>query len=288
MSGNEKLLVTGASGNLGRLTLTALLKAGHRNLIATTRSPEKLREFARQGVDVRGADFKNPSTLKEAFKDATRILLISTTDVGQRVEDQKSAIAAAKTVGVQHVIYTSWPNPATSPAVVAPDHAATEKIIKDSGIKYTFLRNYSYAENLLFALPAAVESGTFYGSAGTGKNAYVTREDAANAAAGALIKAGEFENVSLNITGSTAYSHAEVAALVSDIKHKKVAYQDLPPDDFKAALIKTGLPDIVAQIFVSIDLAVKAGDLATTSDAVQRLSGKSPTGLADFLKANLE
>jgi NAD(P)H dehydrogenase (quinone) len=289
MSQNERILVTGASGNLAQLTLAALLKAGQKNLLATTRDPEKVNALGYDEVDVRSADFKTPSGLASAFKGATRLLLISTTDVGaSRVEAHKTAVTAAKAAGVKHIIYTSCPNPETSTAIMAPDHAATEKFIKESGLKYTFLRMNCYAQFLMLALPAAIESGTLFGCAGTGKIAYVTREDCAKAAAGALINASQFENTSLDVSGPDAYSYADVASLVSEIKQTKVVYQDLSPEDYIAARVKTGLPELYAKWFASFELSVSRGDSAAVTDAVKKLSGKPPAGLPEFLKANLK
>ena len=289
MSQNERILVTGASGQLAQLTLSTLLKAGQKNLIATTRNPEKVNALGYDEVDVRSADFKTPSGLANAFEGATRLLLISTPDIGaSRVEQHKNAVTAARAAGVKHIIYTSCTNPETSPAIVAPDHAATENSIKESGLKYTFLRMNCYAQFLMYSLPAAIETGTLFGCAGTGKIAYVNREDCAKAAAGALINAGQFENTYLNVSGPEAYSHADIASLVSDIKHTKVVYQDLSPEDYKAALVKTGLPELYAELFASFDLSVKNGDTAAVTDAVQKLSGKPPARLPEFLKANLK
>ena len=287
MNQNERLLVTGASGQLGQLVLRALLGAGQKNLIATTRDPGKVTALEYEVVDVRSADFKNPSGLANAFEGATRLLLISTPDIGaSRVEQHENAVTAAKAAGVQHIVYTSCTNPDTSPAIVAPDHAATEKFVKESGLKYTFLRMNCYAQFLMYSLPAAIESGTIFGCAGTGKIAYVTREDCAKAAAGALINASQFENTYLEVSGPEAYSYAQVASLISEIKQTKVVYKDLTSEDYKAALVKSGLPELYAELFASFSLSVKNGDAETVTGTVKRLSGKSPAGLRDFLKAN--
>jgi NAD(P)H dehydrogenase (quinone) len=288
MTASETILVTGASGKLAQLTLAALLKGGQNNLIATTRDPSKLDGLSTKGVDVRRADFKNPAGLAEAFEGATRVLLISTPDTGERVEHHKNAVTAAKAAGVKHIMYTSLVNLEESIAVVAPDHTATEKDIKESGLKYTFLRNNTYAENLLFSLPGALETGTLHGCAGNGKVSYVTRLDCANAAAGALINASDCENTVWDITGSQAYSYAELAALVSEIKNKKVVYRDLSTEEYKAVLIKSGLPEKYASLFASFDLSTKNGDVAMVSGAVRKLTGKQPMGLPEFLKTNLK
>jgi len=287
MNTNERLLVTGASGQLGQLVVEALLQAGQTNLIATTRQPENLAHFARRGVEVRVADFNQPESLVSAFAGATRLLLISTVDVGSRIPQHKAAIAAAQTAGVQHIIYTSTPNPDHSPSVVAPEHAATEQLIRESGMTYTFLRNNLYAENLFYNLPTALKFGVLLGCAGDGKAAYVHRSDCAAAAAGALLQAEKFSNVALDISGAIAYTHSELAELVANVTGKDLVYSDVSPEEFQAALVPGGLPDPFAQLFVGFDLAMQQGDLAAVTDAVQKLSGHTPQDITEMLRRGL-
>src|SRR3989344_104739 len=286
MASNERILVTGASGHLGQLVLENLLKSGQKDLIGTTRSPDKLAHLTQKGVEIRAADFNNISSLVEAFRGATRLLLISTADIGQRIEQHKNAIDAAKKAGVKHIFYTSWPNTERSPALVAPDHAATENFIKESGLKYTFLRNNPYTQNLFYSLPNAIESGKLFGCAGDGKVSYVMREDCAAAAAGALINAEKYENTYFDITGPKAYSYPELLNVLNEVTGKKVTYIDISPEDFKAGAISSGLPELYAQLFVSFDLAAKQGDSGLVTDAVQKLSGKPAADIHAFLKAN--
>lgn len=281
----EKLLVTGASGNLGRLILKALLRNKATNIIATSRNVEKLSEFAKLGVEVRPADFGDQKSLATAFRGADRLLLISTDAIGARIDQHKNAINAAKEAGVKHIIYTSWPKAETSKALVSDEHLQTEKLIKESGLTYTILRNFNYSENLFHSIPAAIQIGTLYGTAGNGKVAYVTREDCANAAAGALLS-DKHQNKILDITGPRAYDYNEVVELVSEITDKKINYIDLSEADFKAALLKSGLPEIWADVFVTFDIAFKNGDTETPSNAVLELSGIAPKDLKDFLLEN--
>jgi NAD(P)H dehydrogenase (quinone) len=286
MNSTERILITGGSGHLAQLTIEHLLSAGAKNLITTTRNPEKLQHLTKRGVEVRPADFNDAKALAEAFRGATRLLLISTMDIGSRAEQHKNAIEAAKKAGVKYIIYTSWPNTDTSPALVAPDHAATEALIRKSGLKYMFLRNNLYAENLLHTLPNAIEMGKLYGCAADGKVAYVLRDDCAKAAAGALINAEKFENQIVDVSGPTAYSYSELMTLLSEVTGQKVEYVDLKPAEFKALAMKSGLPETFADLFVSFDRAIKKGDAAKVSDGVQRLSGESARDIHEFLKAN--
>ena len=281
----EKLLVTGASGHLGRLVLTALLREKAANIIATSRSVEKLNEFAKQGVEVRPADFEDYNSLVAAFRGADRLLLISTDAIGARIEQHKNAINAAKEAGVKHIIYTSWPKAETSKALVSEDHLQTEKMIKESGLTYTILRNFNYSENIFFSIPTAIQLGTLYGTAGIGKVAYVTREDCANAAAGALLST-KHQNKTLDITGPRAYDYNELVSIVSEVTGKKLNYVDLPEKEFKAALLKSGLPEIWADVFVTFDIAFRNGDTENTSNAVLELSGIAPKDFRQFIIEN--
>lgn len=280
-----KLLVTGASGQLGQLVLQSLIKKGSKNLIATTRHKEKLQAFTSEGVDVREADFNDRENLTKAFAGAERILLISTDAIGARVEQHKNAIHAAQAAGVKHIIYTSWPKAESSVALVSADHIATEKLIKQSGLSYTILRNSLYAENLLGSLSNSFQMGTFYGATGNTKAAYVSKQDCADAAAGALISDDESNKI-LDITGPQAYSYEEIVKMASEVTGKNIPYVDLSPADLKQGLTKSGLPETWADLFVSFDVSIKNGDVEKPSDAILKLSGHAPQNLKDFLKEN--
>ncbi|MEK2644498.1 SDR family oxidoreductase [Bdellovibrio sp. BCCA] len=281
----ETLLVTGASGHLGKLVLDTLLKGPKRNIIATTRNPEKLNEYAKRGVTIRAADFNDASSLAEAFKGADRLLLISTDAIGSRIAQHKNAVEAAKKAGVKHIIYTSYPHPDKAPAAVAPEHFETEKMIQSSGLSYTFLRNNLYADNLLPALATALSMGAFAGTAGKGKTAYVTREDCANAAAGAL-SASYTQNTVTDVTGPRAVSYEDIAGIVSEIAGRSLPYIDMPESEFKQALMKSGLPETWADLFVSFDVTAKQGYANQVTSAVLELSGRAPKDIKDFLQEN--
>lgn len=286
MTTQDILLVTGASGQLGQLVLEQLAKITQSPVIATTRNPEKLSALAQGNVSVRAADFNDPDSLSSAFEGATRLLLISTDAIGSRIQQHQQAIDAAVKAGVKHIIYTSWPNAETSPAGVAPEHAATEAAILASGLSYTILRNYIYADSLFDKLKHAVASGTLIGAAGEAKTAYVTRLDCARAAAAAL-SSSSTENQILNISGPKAYSYADIAEVVSALTGKTVQYINVSDAELKAGLQSSGLPEIWADLITSFDTAFRNGDATPTSSAVEDLTGAAASDLADFLKANL-
>lgn len=287
MKTQNTLLITGATGQLGRLVLAELLKMTDLPLIATTRHPEKLSDFAQQGVIVRQADFNQPETLAEAFAGATRMLLISTDAFGaERINAHRHAIEAAVEAGVQHIVYTSWPNPEQSVALLAPDHAATEKMLRESGVSYTILRNQLYSEMLLRYVLMALKTGVLAGTTGNQKAAYVTRLDCACAAAAALC-ADTTDSQILDVTGPKTYAYSEVAQMVSDLTGQTIQVQELSEQAYQQLLQKSGIPAFYAGVVSSIGQAIHQGELNFVSATVQDLTGKKPTEIRDFLADHL-
>lgn len=282
----DTLLVTGAAGNLGRKVLDFLLaRSPAPKIIATTRNPDALADYAKRGVDVRRADFSDPASLAPAFRGATRALLISTDAVGARLAGHKAAIDAFVAAGVKHVVYTSIPNPHGSPAGVAPDHEQTEAAIAATSLDYTILRNSLYADLLLGILPGAVASGTLVDAKGTGALAWVTREDCARAAAAAL-SSTHTGRATYDVTGPKALTGTELASIVSEVTGKPVKYLAVPHQAYIDGMIEHGLPPFLAELFASFDQATARGDYKQVAPTVQQLAGIAPTSVKDFLIAN--
>ncbi|MHA1559530.1 MAG: NmrA family NAD(P)-binding protein [Alphaproteobacteria bacterium] len=280
-------LVTGASGQLGRLVLDHLLGAKAEGIIATTRSPEKLSQYIERGVEVRAADFDSTSTLAAAFAGAKRALIISTDDLtpGKRFAAHQAAIGAAVSAGVEHIVYTSLTNPGSdSPISFAGDHAETEALLAKCGVPHTILRNNLYADLFTMTAPQAVAMGKLFAAAADGTVGYVTRDDCARAAAAALLNAGE--TATFDITGPGLIGQAEVAELLSSVTGQQVVYIPIGASDLEAAMVKNGLPEPMAKVFTSIDKAIAAGTLSVLSSAVEDLTGVKPTSVADFLAAH--
>lgn len=215
------------------------------------------------------------------------MFFISTVDIGSRIPQHKAAIDAAKSAGVKHILYTSYSKPEGSLALVSPDHFATENILKASGLKYTILRNNNYLENLLFTLPGGIKAGTLIGCAGEGRAAYITRRDCAKVAAMALLHAERHENTDILVSGPKSYALADIAQITSSITGKTIASVDMPPEQFKLALMGAGVPEFYADIVVSFDQAIRAGEMAESSDTVMRMTGEAAEDLAITLKALL-
>lgn len=285
MSENPTILVTGASGQLGRIVLEQLLEAKALNIIATTRSPEKLADFAARGVEVRVADFDDPQSLLTAFSGADRLLLISTDaldEPGKRLRQHEAAVGAAQEAGVSHVVYTSLMNADDSPVTFAPDHAGTEKAIAASSMSYTILRESLYMELLIGELNLALKIGGLYNARGDGKTAYVTRYDIARAAVADLTSSFDGRRT-LDVTGPTALSSADIAQIAGTLMGTPIAYNPIPLEAVIQGMVDAGLPKPVAEVFASFDTAIAQGKLGPASTTVEDLSGVKPTSITDFL-----
>ncbi|RWO46758.1 MAG: SDR family oxidoreductase [Mesorhizobium sp.] len=289
----QTLLVTGASGQLGRGVINHLLdtfKVPAGRIIAATRNPDNLAELAARGVITRAADFDDTLSLEAAFKGADRVLIISTGEIdllhGKRLRQHQNAVAAAKKAGVSHLLYTSMPNPEpVSPVLFANDHYGTEQAIKASGIPYTIFRNGWYQENLFMALPHAIASGKWYTSAGDGRMAHGARDDMAAAIAAGLADASS-ESETYTLTGPQAYTTAEIAALVSEVTGKPLDVVQVSDEALTEGVKAAGVPEDFAEVIVSFDANTRAGRIAMVTDAIESLSGRTPKTLKQFIEAN--
>jgi NAD(P)H dehydrogenase (quinone) len=273
------IAVTGATGQLGRLVVAALLNRGvpAQNIIAAVRTPEKAADLAAQGVQVRHADYTQPETLAPAIQGAERMLLISSSSPpGERVPQHANVIDAGKQAGVQLIAYTGILNADTTTMVLAADHQATEQLVRDSGLPYAFLRNGWYTETYLMELEATLAHG-FAGAAGQGRFTPAARADYAEAAAAVLTDQAQETNVAYELGGDEALTMDEIAALLSDATDQSIAYNDMPAEQYAAVLAQAGLPEPVAQVLADSSAAIARGELTTDSGDLQRLLGRPST-----------
>jgi NAD(P)H dehydrogenase (quinone) len=287
MSAREPVtIVTGATGHLGRLVVEDLLERGvpAAGIIATGRSTEKLDDLAARGVTVGRIDFDDPATLDGAFAAGDRVLLVSGSEVGQRVPQHRAVIDAAAAAGVAQLVYTSIPKAATTPMLLAQEHRQTEEAIAASGLPATILRNSWYLEGYAGQVPTYLEHGAILGSAGDGRISGATRADFAEAAAVVLAAPVE-DHVgrTYELGGDTAFTMAELAAAVSEATGQRVVYRDVPADEHLAALTAAGLPEPFPAILVDVDQATAGGALEVEGHDLSTLLGRPTTTLAEAL-----
>jgi NAD(P)H dehydrogenase (quinone) len=278
------VVVTGATGQLGRLVVQALLQRGvpANQLIATGRRTQVLGDLADRGVVVRRADFNDQASLPEAFAGAATLLLVSGSEAGRRVRQHANAINAAKAAGVGLIAYTSGVRAPTSTLLAMKDHRATEQLVAEAGVAHVVLRNCWYLENYTGQLPVYLERG-IVGAAGAGKVSAASRADYAEAAAAVLAGAGHAGAV--YELGGESFTMAELAAVISVATGQRVTYTDLPPEQYQALLVGAGLPEETAVMVADSDRGVAAGELLVEGDDLTRLLGRPPTPLAAAVAA---
>jgi NAD(P)H dehydrogenase (quinone) len=282
------IAITGATGQLGRLVVEGLLASQPASsIVAIVRDPAKATAWAARGVQVRQGDYTQPAALAQALKGVDKLLLISSSEVGQRVPQHRNVIDAARQAGVKLVAYTSILRADSSPLGLAREHRETEALLRSSGLPHVLLRNGWYTENYTASAPAAVQHGAVLGSAGAGRYALAARADYAAAAVAALTQEGQAGRV-YELAGDTAYTLADYAAEIARLSGKPVVYKDLPEADYAAALVQIGLPDFVAAMLAESDVGASKGALFDDGRALSRLIGRPTTPLADSIKAALQ
>ncbi|MDU5453074.1 SDR family oxidoreductase [Pseudescherichia vulneris] len=278
------IAITGATGHLGQLTLTELLKTVPASqLVAIVRNPAKAEALAQQGVTVRQAEYGDQAALTAALEGVDKLLLISSSEVGQRAIQHRNVIDAAKAAGIKFIAYTSLLHADRSPLGLHVEHVDTEQYLATSGIPYALLRNGWYSENYLASAPAALEHGVFIGSAGEGKIASATRSDYAAAAAKVMSSEGHAGKV-YELAGDEAWTLSELAAALSKQSGKPVVYQNLSEADFAAALKGAGLPEAFANLLADSDAGAAKGGLFDDSRTLSTLIGRPTTPIHDSIR----
>ncbi|MEO3778601.1 SDR family oxidoreductase [Micromonospora sp. B11E3] len=280
------IVVTGATGHLGRLIVSALLRRGvpAGEIVALARDTGRLADLAGRGIVVRQADYNDPESLRAAFAGADKLMFVSGSEVGQRALQHRNVIAAAREAGVGLVVYTSITRADTSGMILAREHLETERELAASGLPYVILRNSWYLENYTGQLPTYLEHGVA-GAAGEGRVSAATRADYAEAAAAVLTGAGEHNRV--YELGGEPFTLAELAAELSRQAGREIGYVDLPAEKYAEVLVGAGVPEPFAAVLADSDRGIAQGELHVQGDDLATLIGRRPTTLAEALRAAL-
>ncbi|MCF3963283.1 SDR family oxidoreductase [Streptomyces fuscigenes] len=285
------IVITGATGQLGRLVVADLLAAGvpADGMTAVARSKEKAEDLAADGVRVHVADYDDPESFADAFRSGDRVLLISGTDLGRRTAQHATVIDAARAAGVAQLAYVGVFGGPDADFLLAAEHRETEQLILDAGVPYTFLRNNWYTEAPSFTadLRGILDRGAVASSTVPGARiATAPRADYAAAAARVLREDGHLGRA-YELSGDAAWSFEEFADEVSRQSGRTVVHHIMTADEHRAALVAAGLPEAVADILVDVDAAISRGRLAGTPGDLSRLLARPTTPLARTIREAL-
>ena len=285
------IAVTGASGHLGRLVVESLLARGAdaSQVVALARTAAKVADRADRRGEVREAGSARPGARGPALAGVDVLVLVSGSEVGQRVEQHRNVVDAARAAGVARVIYTSAPHATTSALVLAPEHKATEELLAASGLATTVLRNNWYTENYVGDVLGARESGEIVASVGDGRVASASRADFAEAAAVVALAAHEDASAHAGavyeLSGDVAWTYDDLAAAAAEVLGRPVVYRRVSPDEHRALLLGAGLDEGTAGFVVALDGNIRDGLLAEVTEDLRRLLGRPTTPLVDGLRA---
>ena len=295
-----RIIISGASGHFGRQSAERLLeKLPVGQLILVSRNPDALADLAGRGAEVRYGDFDKPESLQAAFAGGERMLLISTTSVGRRRQQHGNAINAARSAGVKHIVYTSFVGAAPDdPSLVGKEHRATEELLRESGLAWTFMRNSQYGEALAeMAIPNHLPTGKWQAIAAEGKIALVSRDDCVDSAIAVLCGPGH-ENKIYQITGPELLTFRQVAAMAAEISGRPLQYVEISDEDMYAFYDSLGVPRAASENpnaevvpwcsddMISFEQAIRGGYFAAISDDVQKLTGKRPKSMREIIMAH--
>jgi NAD(P)H dehydrogenase (quinone) len=279
-----KIGITGATGQLGQLVVDYAKKStSPSNIVALVRDPEKAKDL---GVEVRAFDYNKPEALEAQLKGIDRLLLISGSEIGKRVQQHENVIKAAKAAGIRLLVYTSLLKADRSPIFLAKEHFPTEEILQSSGIPYTIMRNGWYTENYTANINQHISLGALYGCAGNSKISSASRKDYAEAAVVVLTGDGH-ENKIYELAGDESFTMYDLAAEISKQTGKQVIYKNLSEQEYAEVLKKVGLPDAMAVAFASVDSNIGEGALFDDNHELSRLIGHTTMPLSQEIKMAL-
>jgi NAD(P)H dehydrogenase (quinone) len=281
------LVVTGATGHLGRRVVESLLERGvpAADIVAGGRRLENLADLAERGVRVARLDYDDPTSIEAAVEGAEKVLIVSGADMGRRAEQHQAVAQAAAKAGTRTIAYTSLPHASTTALLLAAEHRATEEALRAVGVPFTFLRNAWYYENHTSQIPGFIELGAITGGGGDGRMTGAARSELAEAAAAVLASEGH-DNAIYELGADAAYSLPELAALITTYSGSTVVYNDLPLDELTAVYEAAGL-GAMAPILADSDRAIAQGELLVETGDLARLIGRAPSTIEDAVRAAL-
>ena len=281
------ILVTGATGQLGKIVIENLMKKTAANQIAAlVRDPNKAAELKDKGVDIRVGDYSDVASLDQAMRGIEKVLLISGTDEVNRVQQHQNVVDAAKRAGVKFIAYTGrfMKDPDTSGNHLMDGHFKTDALIKESGLTYALFQNALYMDSLQFFLGGerVFETGILI-PAGHGKVAYALRRDLGEAIAQVLLE-DVGESRIYKLTASEAWSFDDVAATLSELSGKTITYTSIDRPTFEAQMSQRGLPAQTYQRIADFYGDIRDGQLDEVTSEMETLLGRKPTALKEGLK----
>lgn len=285
----KKILITGATGQLGKEVVNALLKKTDTMAISVlVRDAAKAEDLKAKGIDVRVGSYDDEASLVKAFKGIDTLYFVSSSEIANRSRQHENVVKAAKDAQVKHVVYTSFQRrneTASSPiAAVSAGHLAAEEALKKSGMAYTILKHGLYMDMLpIFLGEKILESGQIYQPAGDGKTAYILRKDLAEAGAAILSTEGH-ENKIYEAYSGTTYSYPEIAKIIGSISGREISYVSPTADDYIKTLTAAGVPMEYAGMFAGFGEATRQGEFADTSNFIETILGRKPVTIEEYLK----
>jgi NAD(P)H dehydrogenase (quinone) len=281
------IAITGANGNLGKATISFLLKkTDPSGIVAVVRDAAKMQDYAGSGIQVRVADYNDAASLRNAFQGIDKVLQISTAGYGEQAKrEESSVVQAASDQGVQHIVYTSTLHPGENAHFLAARTCMnTENAIKAAGMQYTIFRNSMYFETIPLFIGGAMENGQVYYPGGNGTVSFAYRPDIAEALSNVLAS-GEHKNAVYNITGSGSYGFGDIAGLLRTEKGMDASYTDIPNEAYREELVKYEIPAAEIDFYESMAVSIKAGEFSHVDDTLEKLLQRKRFSIQEYIKS---
>ena len=276
------IAVTGATGQLGRLVVAGLqdhLPADR--VVAVVRDEQKAADL---GVTVRVAPYEDSDALTAAFEGVDVLVFVSASVPGVRLPQHTNVVRAAEAAGVRRVVYTSAPRVDDTTLILAPEHKATEELLRGSGLAWTFLRNNWYSENYAGTLRTAAQTGEVVSAAGDGRVASASRPDFAAAAVVVATTDGH-DGAVYELGGDEAWDFAGFTRAASTALGRELTFRPVSPAELDAELAAAGLDEGTRGFVVGLDQNIAEGTLADVTGDLSRLIGRPTTPLVTTLRS---